>query len=224
MRFFAFCYLILAGPHLVALSDFYKSVLFHVGSSAFEISTKLAIIVAQWRAQLICNSAIYDNDDDDDDCLMIIMIVAPCCARYFRKERDLLSYKDLEAGRPQLMRTLSSALTSEIGSENRLVECYYYNYLYIIWLLSLLLLLSRIKLIIGFTCPPTIHFKFITKGDSLFYYKVRQPFYNKVRQVLLQGATCITKCDNFITKCDRTDGPLALLARFLLSNLPLAVP
>ena len=45
-----------------------------------------------------------------------------------------------------------------------------------------------------------------------------------VRQVLLQGATCITKCDNFITKCDRTDGPLALLARFLLSNLPLAVP
>ena len=45
--FFAFCYLILAGPHLVALSDFYKSVLFHVGSSAFEISTKLAVIVAQ---------------------------------------------------------------------------------------------------------------------------------------------------------------------------------
>ena len=55
-----------------------------------------------------------------------------------------------------------------------------------------------------------IHFKFITKCDSLFYYKVRQPFYNKVRQVLLQGATCITKCDNVITKCDRTDGPLAL--------------
>ena len=134
MHFFAFCYLILAGPHLVALSDFYKSVLFHVGSSAFEISTKLAIIVAQWRAQLICNSAIYDNDDDDDDddCLIMIMIVAPCCARYFRKERDLLPYKDLEAGRPQLMRTLSSALTSEIGTENRSVECYYYNYLYII--------------------------------------------------------------------------------------------
>ena len=37
-------------------------------------------------------------------------------------------------------------------------------------------------LIIGFTCPPTIHFKFITKCDSVF----------------------ITKCDNFITKCDRT--------------------
>ena len=65
--------------------------MFHVGSSAFEISTKLAVIVAQWRAQLICNSAIYDNDDDDDDddddeddddCLIMIMIVAPCCARY----------------------------------------------------------------------------------------------------------------------------------------------
>ena len=35
------------------------------------------------------------------------------------------------------------------------------------------------------------------------YYKVRQLFYYKVRQVLLQSATGITKCDNFITKCDR---------------------
>ena len=83
--------------------------------------------------------------------------------------------------------TFPSALTSEIGTENRSVDCYCYNYLYIIWLLSLLLLLSRIKLIIGFTCPPTIHFKFITKCDSIFitkcemYNKVRQ-FYYKVRQ------------------------------------------
>ena len=29
-------------------------------------------------------------------------------------------------------------------------------------------------LIIGFTCPTTIHFKFITKCNSLFCYKVRQ--------------------------------------------------
>ena len=36
------------------------------------------------------------------------------------------------------------------------------------------------------------------------YYKVRQRFYYKVRQVLLQSATGIAKCDNFITKCDRT--------------------
>ena len=28
-------------------------------------------------------------------------------------------------------------------------------------------------LIIGFTCPPTIHFKFIAKSDKC-YYKVRQ--------------------------------------------------
>ena len=34
------------------------------------------------------------------------------------------------------------------------------------------------------------------------YYKVLQLFYYKVRQVLLQSATGITKCDNFITKCD----------------------
>ena len=31
----------------VAFSDYYESILFHVGSSAFEISTKLAVIVAQ---------------------------------------------------------------------------------------------------------------------------------------------------------------------------------
>ena len=53
----------------------------------------------------------------------------------------------------------------------------------------LLLLLSMMILIIGFTCPSTIHFKFITKRDSLFYYKVRQDFYYKERQVLLQSAT-----------------------------------
>ena len=53
----------------------------------------------------------------------------------------------------------------------------------------MLLLLSMMILIIGFTCPSTIHFKFITKRDSLFYYKVRQDFYYKERQVLLQSAT-----------------------------------
>ena len=50
-------------------------------------------------------------------------------------------------------------------------------------LLLLLLLLSMMILIIGFTFPPTIHVKVITKCDSLyvnfitstfFYYKVRQ--------------------------------------------------
>ena len=54
----------------------------------------------------------------------------------------------------------------------------------------------------GFTCPPTIYFKFTTKCDK-WYYKVRQLFYYKARQLLLQSATGITKCDNFITKCDR---------------------
>ena len=66
-------------------------------------------------------------------------------------------------------------------------------------------------LITGFTCPPTIYFKFITKCDSFFYYKLRWSvitkcdsfFYYKVLQVLLQSAKGITKCDNFITKCDR---------------------
>ena len=55
-------------------------------------------------------------------------------------------------------------------------------------------------LIIGFTCPPTIHFKFITKGESFvtivtayFITKCNQCYY-KVRQFL--------QCDNFIIKCD----------------------
>ena len=44
-------------------------------------------------------------------------------------------------------------------------------------------------LIIEFTCPSTIHFKLITKRDSLFYYKVPQHFFYKECQVLLQRAT-----------------------------------
>ena len=58
------------------------------------------------------------------------------------------------------------------------------------------------------------------------YYKVRQLILlQSATAFLLQSSTSvITKCDNFITKCDRTDGPLALWARFLLSNLPLARP
>ena len=75
-----------------------------------------------------------------------------------------------------------------------------------------------LTLITGFTCPPTIYFKFITKCVKCYYkvrqlfllqsamvcyYKVRQLFNYKVRQVLLQSGTGITKCDNFITKSDR---------------------
>ena len=43
----------------------------------------------------------------------------------------------------------------------------------------------------------------LQSATAFFYYKVQQLFYYKVRQVLLQSATGITKCDNFITKCDR---------------------
>ena len=86
-------------------------------------------------------------------------------------------------------------------------------------------------LLTGFTCPPTIYFKFITKCDKCYYkvrqplliqsamvcyYKVRQLFYYKVRQallqsvtillqsvtILLQSATGITKCDSTHTFCD----------------------
>ena len=68
-------------------------------------------------------------------------------------------------------------------------------------------------LITGFTCPPTIYFKFITKCDKCYYkvrqlfllqsamvcyYKVRQLFYYKVRQVLLQSATVLAMVTNII--------------------------
>ena len=43
---------------------------------------------------------------------------------------------------------------------------------------------------------------FITKCDGLLLQSATA-FYYKERQVLLQSATGITKCDNFITKCDR---------------------
>ena len=53
-------------------------------------------------------------------------------------------------------------------------------------------------LIIGFTCPPTIHFKFITKYDNC-YYKVRQ-------LILLQSATAflLQSATSVSTKCDRS--------------------
>ena len=42
---------------------------------------------------------------------------------------------------------------------------------------------------------------FLLQSAIVCYYKVRQLFYYKVRQVL-QSVAGITKCDNFITKCD----------------------
>ena len=48
--------------------------------------------------------------------------------------------------------------------------------------------------ITGFTCPPTIDFKFITKCDKC-YYKVRQVLQSVT--ILLQSATGITKCDDY---------------------------
>ena len=74
----------------------------------------------------------------------------------------------------------------------------------------LLLLLSIIILIIGFTCPPNIHFKFVTslrqvllQSAMAFYYKVSQLVYYNVRQVLLQSATILLQIATGITRCDR---------------------
>ena len=47
-----------------------------------------------------------------------------------------------------------------------------------------------ILVIVGFTYPPTMHFKFITKRGKC-YYKLRQLVYYEVRQVVLQCATIL---------------------------------
>ena len=43
----------------------------------------------------------------------------------------------------------------------------------------------------------------LLQSAATCYYKVQQLFYYKVRQVFLQSVTGITKCNSFITKCDR---------------------
>ena len=78
-----------------------------------------------------------------------------------------------------------------------LASFYFIILLLLLSFLLSLLLLSMMTLITGFTCPPTIYFKFITKCDKC-YYKVRQLF-------LLQSATAflLQSATSVITKCDR---------------------
>ena len=64
-------------------------------------------------------------------------------------------------------------------------------------MLLLLLLPMLMLIIIGLTYPSTVSFKFITKYDSMFYYKVPDG-------LLLQSATALfIKCGNFIVKWNR---------------------
>ena len=68
-------------------------------------------------------------------------------------------------------------------------------------------LILVVDYITGFSCPPTVHFRFITRCDKC-HYKVLQLFfstkcdkcYYKVRQVL-QSGTIITKCDRIDLHC-----------------------
>ena len=78
---------------------------------------------------------------------------------------------------------------------------------------SLLLLLSMMALITGFSCPPTIYFKFITKCDKC-YYKVRQVLQSVT--ILLQSATIITKCDS--TEAARVTATLYFSNRYLVRS------
>ena len=67
------------------------------------------------------------------------------------------------------------------------------NNIQLLLLLSLLLLLLSIRiLVIGFTCPPTIYFKFIT---SLLRQLI---LLQSAIAFLLQSAIGITKCDMYL--------------------------
>ena len=59
------------------------------------------------------------------------------------------------------------------------------NYCIVLFVLSMLILVIG-----GFTYPPTVHFKFITKCGKCCY-KLRQLVYYKVRQVVSQCATIL---------------------------------
>ena len=101
-----------------------------------------------------------------------------------------------------------------IGAENRSVECLLIFIIVIVvvvvivMVILLLMLSSTMILIIGFTCPPIIHFKFIILSATAYYYTVRwsvitncyiflskkcDNLIKKVRQVL-QSSTIITRC------------------------------
>ena len=67
----------------------------------------------------------------------------------------------------------------KIGAENRSVECYYHYSVIIIIIIIIIIIVVVVIVAVGndtyywvITCSLTIHFKFITKCDSLFYYKV----------------------------------------------------
>ena len=112
-----------------------------------------------------------------------------------------------------MWKRFSTPCTWEIGAENRSVECLLIFIIVIVvvvivMVILLLMLSSMMKLIIGFTCPPIIHFKFILLSATAYYYTVRwsvvtncyiflskkcDNLIKKVRQVL-QSSTIITRC------------------------------
>ena len=92
-----------------------------------------------------------------------------------------------------------------------LASCYFIIIIIIIIIINIIIIIIIIIVVVVIVDDDTDYWVYLS-SNHLFqvYYKVRQvllqsatAFYYKVRQVLLQSATGITKCDNFITKCDR---------------------
>ena len=90
----------------------------------------------------------------------------------FSERFELTPYKDMEAGRPQLMWTLSSAPTWELELKLGQLSNYYYC------VLSMMMLIQ-----IGFTCLPSIDpFQVGNWKYEKCYYRMRHLFYYKVQQ------------------------------------------
>ena len=104
------------------------------------------------------------------------------CFEVVRIERIELLCKDFEAARPQLMWTLSAALTWEINAENRSEDdCYYYYYHYHCcfcccfwwWYLLLGLLVLRTSLSSLYKVRWSVIVKSLFYCKVWCYYKVR---------------------------------------------------
>ena len=75
-----------------------------------------------------------------------------------------------------------------------LASCYFI--IIIIIIINIIIIIIIIIVVVVIVDDDTDYWVYLS-SNHLFQV------YYKVRQVLLQSATGITKCDNFITKCDR---------------------
>ena len=72
-----------------------------------------------------------------------------------------------------------------------------FYFIIIIVIIIIIIIIIIITVVVVVVDDDTYYWVYLSSDRHLFQV------YYKVRQVLLQSATGITKCDNFTTKCDR---------------------